>query len=257
LSPPLFSVEQRDRIRDRVLEMARADERVVAGAMVGSLAMGGGDRWSDLDLAFGLAPGVKAADILGEWTRALEREFEAVHLFDLSYLSTIFRVFLFPGSLQVDLSFVPGAEFGALGPKFRLLFGDAVERAHIPTPSAPYLFGLGVHHAVRARFCIERGRPWQAEYWIHGVRDQAMSLACLRRGLAPAYGRGYDDLPAEALALFADALVRSTDREELLRTLGSAIEAMLRESGAVPDLASRVEAGLRGLLSARWPEGQK
>jgi hypothetical protein len=75
--------------------------------------------------------------------------------------------------------------------------------------------------------------------------------------LAPAYGRGYDDLPAEALALFADALVRSTDREELLRTLGSAIEAMLRESGAVPDLASRVEAGLRGLLSARWPEGQK
>ena len=257
MSPPVFTVEQRDRVRDRLLEMARADERIVAAAMVGSLALGGGDRWSDLDLTFGLANGVKAADVPGDWTLALEKEFVAVHLFDLPFMSSLYRVFLFPGSLQVDLSFTPGAEFGALGPKFRLLFGETVERAHIPAPSAPYLFGLGVHHAVRARFSIERGRPWQAEYWISGVRDQARSLACLRRGLAPASGRGYDDLPAEALALFHDALVRSTDRGELLRALGAAIEAMLRESGDVPGLASKVEEELRGLVSARWPDGWK
>jgi hypothetical protein len=253
MSPSAFTVEQRDRVRDRLLEMARADERVVAAAMVGSLAMGGGDRWSDLDLSFGLAQGAKAADVLGDWTRALEREFEAVHLFDLPFMSSLYRVFLFPGSLQVDLSFTPGAEFGALGPKFRLLYGETVEQAHIPSPSAPYLLGLGVHHAVRARFSIERGRPWQAEYWISGVRDQALSLACLRRGLAPASGRGYDDLPAEAMALFRDALVRSTDRGELLRALGAAIEALLRESGEVSGLASKVEEELRGLVSHRWP----
>ena len=47
-----------------------------------------------------------------------------------------------------------------------------------------------MHHAVRARFCIERGRWWQAEYWISGVRDQALALACHRRGLAVAHGRG-------------------------------------------------------------------
>jgi hypothetical protein len=255
VSRPAFTVEERDRVRDRVLEMAHADTRVVAGAMVGSLALGGGDRWSDLDLAFGLAPGVKAADLLAEWTGALERELAAVHLFDLPYMSSIYRVFLFPGSLQVDLSFTPGAEFGALGPKFRLLFGTTVERAHIPSPAAPYLFGLGVHHAMRARFCIERGRPWQAAHWIDGVRDQALSLACLRRGLAAASGRGYDDLPAEAMALFADTLVRSTDRAELLRALDRAIEALLRESGDVPDLASKVEAEMRALVSPRWPAG--
>jgi len=257
MSPAAFTVEQRDRVRDRLLEMARADERVVAAAMVGSLALDGGDLWSDLDLTFGLAQGAKAADVLGDWTRALEREFAAVHLFDLPFMSSLYRVFLFPGSLQVDLSFTPGAEFGALGPRFRLLYGTTVERAHIPSPSAPYLLGLGVHHAVRARFSIERGRPWQAEYWISGVRDQALSLACLRRGLAPASGRGYDDLPAEAMALFADALVRSMDRAELLRALGAAIAAMLRESGEVPGLASKVEAELRGLVSAHWPEGSK
>ena len=31
---PVFTVEQRDRVRDRVLEMARGDRRIVAGAMV-------------------------------------------------------------------------------------------------------------------------------------------------------------------------------------------------------------------------------
>src|SRR5207244_3638645 len=146
VSRPVFSVEERDRVRDRLLEMARADRRVVAGATVGSLALDGGDRWSDLDLTFGLAPGSKAADLLAEWTRDLEREFGAVHLFDLPFLSTIYRVFLFPGSLQVDISFTPGAEFGALGPRFKLLFGETVERAYPPPPAAPHLFGLGVHH---------------------------------------------------------------------------------------------------------------
>jgi hypothetical protein len=46
---PVFSVEDRQRVHDRVLELAAADDRVVAGAVVGSLA-DGGDRWSDLDL---------------------------------------------------------------------------------------------------------------------------------------------------------------------------------------------------------------
>ena len=48
----MFSTQDRDRIRERVLQLAASDARVVAGAVVGSLAHGGGDRWSDLDLTF-------------------------------------------------------------------------------------------------------------------------------------------------------------------------------------------------------------
>ena len=36
----MFTVEERDRVRDTILKMARADPRVVAGAMIGSLALG-------------------------------------------------------------------------------------------------------------------------------------------------------------------------------------------------------------------------
>jgi hypothetical protein len=252
MSRPVFTVEERDRVRERVLDMARADPRVVAGAVIGSLASGG-DRWSDLDLGFGLAEGVSAAAVLADWTGRLERELDAVHLFDLPYLSSIYRVFLLPGNLQVDLSFTPGREFGALGPKFTLLFGQAVERAPLPSPSARYLFGLAVHHAVRARFCIERGRGWQAEHWISGVRDQALSLACLRRGLEPSHARGNDGLPEETLASATRALVRSIDRDELLRALSAAIDLLLTESAEAGDLAARVESRLRELVAQDWP----
>ncbi len=51
----MFTVEQRDALRDRLLRLAQEDERVVAGAVVGSLASDGGDRYSDLDLTFGIA----------------------------------------------------------------------------------------------------------------------------------------------------------------------------------------------------------
>jgi hypothetical protein len=243
----VFSVDERDRVRDRVLEMAATDPRVVAGAVVGGLAEGGGDRWSDLDLTFAVDDAVPLSDVLGDWTREFTAEFDAAHLFDLPAGTSIYRVFLLPGCLQVDLSFTPASTFGARGPRFRLLFGDAVDLPRSPPPPASDVFGLGAHHAVRARFCIERGRRWQAEYWISGVRDQALVLACRRRGLAVAEGRGFDDLPAEVLAPFEDALVRSLEPEELRRALAAAVMGLLSESAEAADLAARVEAQLRGL----------
>src|SRR4051794_8622174 len=98
----VFSVEDRDHVRDRVLEMAAEDPRVVAGAVVGGLADGGGDRWSDLDLTFAVDEAVPLSDVLGDWTRENAAQFDAAHLFDLPAGSSIYRVFLLPGCLQVD-----------------------------------------------------------------------------------------------------------------------------------------------------------
>jgi len=249
----VFNVDDRDRVRDRVLEMAAADPRVGAGAVVGGLADGDGDRWSDLDLTFAVSDAVPVSEVLEEWSREFGAEFDASHLFDLPAGASIYRVFLLPGCLQVDLSFTPAAAFGARGPRFRLLFGNAVDLPQAPSPPATELFGLGVHHAVRARFCIERGRWWQAEYWISGVRDQALALACRHRGLAVAHGRGFDDLPPEVLAPFDDALVRSLQPEELRRAMTSAVSGLRRESGDAADLAARVEAQLRELTDYSPP----
>jgi len=246
----MFSVSDRDRVRDHVLGRAAADARVVAGAVVGSLALEEGDRWSDLDLTFAVADQLPVADVLVDWTLDLVETFDALHLFDLPSGSTLYRVFLLPGCLQFDLSFTPVSEFGPRGPKFRLLFGHAVAARDTLPPPAKELFGYAVHHALRARFCIERGRYWQAEYWISGVRDYALSLACRRHGLPARFGRGFDALPPDTRDQFRGALVMSLERDELLRALGCAIEGLLREADEVRELAAKVEPQLRQLTVA-------
>ncbi len=247
----MFSTQDRERVHNRVLEYAASDKRVTAGAVVGSLALAGGDRWSDLDLTFAVADEFNQLDVLEDWTRKLVDEFGAAHLFDLPSGPSIYRVFLIPDCLQFDLSFTPTSKFGAVGPGFKLLFGKAVERPLYKSPPAHELFGYAVHHALRARFCIERGRLWQAEYWVSGVRDYALNLACLRRGLSTSNGRGYDALPDEVKVAFRQTLVVSLDREELLRALGCVIDGLLNEAEEVRDQAEKVKAQLR-MLTAMW-----
>jgi hypothetical protein len=239
----VFTVEQRDALRERLLRLAKEDERVVAGAVVGSLAVAGGDRFSDLDLTFGIADCVLVTDVLADWTRALIDELEAVHLADLERGPTIYRVFLLPDALQFDLSMTPASLFRPAGPRFRLLFGEtaAADRKapktpvagdlFIPTPSvAQDLFGWGVIYALHARACVERGRVWQAEHYVGAVRDHALSLACLREGRLAVQARGYDDLSAETLARFDDAHVGAVEPHALRAGLAASVRALLREA---------------------------
>ena len=89
---------------------------------------------------------------------------------------------------------------------------------------------------------------------IHGdvipVPDNALSLACRRRGLPVAHGRGFDDLPSDVRDGFLSALVTSLERDELLRALGCAIAGLLREVEQVKELAAKVEPQLRELTVA-------
>jgi len=239
----VFTVEQRDALRDQVLRLAQADGRVVAGAAVGSLAVdGGGDRFSDLDLTFAVADHVPVAEVLDDWTRTLVDELDAVHLADLARGPTTYRVFLLPDALQFDLSMTPAAQFRPAGPRFRLLFGQTAAGASavpappvaqalfLPTPAvAGDLFGWGVIYALHARACIERGRVWQAEHYVGAVRDHALSLACLRHGLIAVQARGYDDLPAETLARFGEAHVSAPEPGALRAALAAAVLALMRE----------------------------
>lgn len=243
----MFTVDFRNQVRDWVLQLASSDTRITAGAVVGSLALSDGDRWSDLDLTFAVEDDLSINDVLEDWTRKIVEEFNAVRLFDLPSGPSIYRVFFLPGCLQFDLSFTSASQFGAAGPKFRLLFGNAVQRPFVKPPAAQELFGYAVHHLLRARFCIERGRYWQAEYWISSARDYALSLACLSRGLPTAQGRGVDELPPYVHELFRNALVTSLERQELLRTLCCVVEGLLHEAGGAEELADQVHEQLHEL----------
>jgi hypothetical protein len=257
----MFTVEQRDALRAHVLQLAEEDGRVVAGAAVGSLAAGTGDRFSDLDLTFGVVDHVPNTEVLDDWTQTLVAEHDAVNLVDLERAPTIYRVFLLPEALQFDLSLTPAAHFRPAGPRFRLLFGETaaddvdaapalVANLFIPTPAVPHdVFGWGVVYALHARACIERGRVWQAEHYVAGVRDHALSLACLREGVPAVHARGYDDLTAETLARFDDTHVAATEADPLRAALAASVGALMREGAEAnlphADTVARRLGGLR------------
>lgn len=241
----MYTIEDRDRVRERLLALSADDERIVGAAIVGSLAGGRADRWSDLDLTFAVRDGEGIAPVLEDWTQRMRDEFDALPLFDLPSGETIYRVFLLPDGLQSDLSFSPERHFGAAGPRFQLLFGEAVDLPSAPSRSAQDIFGWGVAYARDARACIDRGRPWQAEHCASAVRNHALDLACARRGLPARFGRGIDDLPPDILRSFDGTLVRTLAAEELMRALERSVDCLLAEAGELGDLAARVEPRIR------------
>ena len=237
----MFTSEQRDRIREQVLALARADARISGGAITGSAAVRAEDSWSDIDLSFGVIDDVEPEDVLADWTARLAGELGVLHHWDLRSGPTIYRVFLLPSGLELDVAVTPAAQFGARGPKFKLLFGQSVERAAAAPPAIGELIGMGWLSALDGRKAIERGKPWAAEFWVGSVRDQALALACLRLGEPTAYARGIDRLPREVVAPYQEALVRSLDSGELRRALAMASELFMAEVNEVdPELAERL-----------------
>ncbi len=245
----VFSLGQRRELRESLVAAGRADERIRAAAVVGSAAAHREDEWSDIDLAFRLAPGLEPAAVADAWTPRMYDDHGAVDHLDVCSGSTLFRVFLLSSSMQVDLSFWPWERFAATGDSFRLLFGEAnrPRASRLPAPRA--LIGMGWLYALHARSSIARSRNLQALYMVDGVRDQVVSLACLRHGLPADQGRGVDDLPPDVIETIAATLVPGLRRSDLSEALSKALTALIDEAEHIdPGLASRLRRPARVLV---------
>lgn len=229
---PMFTTGDRESLREALIDAAHGDNRIVAAALTGSRALGQEDEWSDIDLAFALRRDADRSDVIDDWTARMYQH-GAVHHVDVIRGPAIYRVFLLANTLQVDLAFWPQSEFGAIAPSFRLLFGSANNPPSAPSSSFEELVGLAWLYALHARSSIARGRGWQAEYMISGMRDYVLALACLRHGLPTVYARGADRLPAAILNAFNATLVRSLDERELRRAFAAACERLLTEVNAI------------------------
>lgn len=221
-----FDPSAREQLRRKLLGAAAADPRLSGGAITGSATTGALDRWSDIDLAFGVHGDLEP--VLADWTTRMYG-LGAVHHVDVRPGAWIYRVFVMGDALQVDLAFAPEAEFGAKAPTFQLVFGDAVETPHAPKPDAEWLVGMAWLHALHARSAIERGRLWQAEYMISAVRDHVVDLVALRHGVPTSFQKGAHLLPAGALTSLEAALVSKFDLPELRRAFGAVIAALTAE----------------------------
>jgi hypothetical protein len=248
----VFTPEQRALLRSGLLEHAASDLRISGAAITGSAAADHEDRWSDIDLAFGVAEAANLPNVLSDWTALMYNRHSALHHLDVKAGAWIYRVFLLPGTLQVDLAFVPAAEFLALAPTFRLMSGNVNEPRHAPAPSTADLIGYGWLYALHARTSIARKLLWQAEYMISGLRDNALALACIGHSLPAIHGRGFDQLPNDITEPFESALVRRLDMDEVSRAFGAAIDRLLLEVRSVDEtLAGRLQETFSSLAAAR------
>lgn len=242
-----FAVETRNKLKLNLLEFAKRDPRLSGIAITGSDAIGREDRWSDIDLAFGVSDPLLVNAVLSDFTDFMYAQ-GSLHHHDVTAGAWIYRVFFLSGGLQVDLAFVEQSEFRPLGPAFKLVFGDAKSLRAFAGPKPKDIIGLAWLHALHARSCILRGKVWQAEYMVSAVRDYTFVLACMRLGLPEAHGRGMDLLPGSFTQPLIASLVRSLDAKELWRAFDAVLQSLTSEINQLdPAFGVRVLAEIAAL----------
>ena len=248
----MYTQADRERIRAEIVEAARGDTRISGGAITGSAAAGREDAWSDIDLAFGLRDGSTLPSVLEDFSARMRDRYGALDTVDVPAGPWLYRVFLLPSTLQVDLAFVPEEHFGARAPTFRLVFGKAADTLQVQPPTAQSLIGYAWLYALHVRSCLARGKAWQAEYMLHNMRDRVLALACLRLGVPTSEGRGFDQLPREAVAPLEAGYAARPESSEIARAFGVVSEALLAEIRHVdPSLEHRLAPALTELAGAR------
>jgi hypothetical protein len=230
----IFTPDQREQLLNQLISAAENDRNLCAAAHTGSAASLRLDRWSDIDLALCLRPTashdqVVHDQVLKEWTERLYQDHGAVAHVDVMRGTTLFRVFLLKNTLQVDLAFWSADEFAAIGPNFKLIFGEANPPRPSPPQNPQALIGMAWLYALHVRSSLARGRTLQVEYMLSGMRNHVFELTCLRCGVIANQGRGLDDLPPTERDAAAGCVPRSLEPQELKHAFQNTMQALLKE----------------------------
>lgn len=246
----MYATDDRDAVQAQLAQRATEDPAITAAALLGSLASGGADRWSDIDMALRIADEADERFVVKTWTDSLYAEHGAVHHVDLWDQRTRYRAFLLENTMQVDLSFWPAQDFLSLGRPVSPIFGETGDPLEDAEPDAELFVGMGWLYAVHVRSALARRRLWQAVHMIDGIRDQLIGLACLRHGLPAHQGRGVDRLPAALQEQLAATRAPSVDARDLGLSFAAAVEVLLGEIAmALPELGDRLGPALRRLAA--------
>ena len=246
----IFTPDQRERLRSELVAAAQSDPNLSGAAHTGSAASSRLDRWSDIDLALCLKPTASSEQVLAEWSDRLYQRYEAVAHVDVMRGSILFRVFLLKSTLQVDVAFWPAQDFAAIGPNFKLIFGETKPPQPAPRPNSHALIGMAWLYALHVRSSLARGRLLQAEYMLSGMRNHVFELTCLRCGTIASQGRGLDNLPLPERETAANCLPSSLEAPELKRSFQATTRALLREARDVDgDLATKLYGPLETMTA--------
>jgi hypothetical protein len=253
---PRYTEADRESVLDRAVELLKADPRVEAAAITGSLGAGTADRWSDFDLDAILAEGVTADEVAEDWDELAYREWPVAHHYSTSFGSTLVRGYVLQNGLLADMAFTPGDEFSVWAP-VRIAFDRSgrASRAAVswqpwaPTPDWSGEAGFAAHDVLHGSVAARRGRPWQALYFLGRIRNRTLALASERHGYDSEDAARVDDLPPHELDALTRTLVGRPDAAALLAAIALATDAFLNElRRGEPALAERLAEPLAAIL---------
>ena len=239
---PIFTAEERERLRAELISAAQSDPNLSAAAHTGSAATDRLDRWSDIDFALCLKPFAPSDQVIAEWTERLYSHGAVTHT-DIIRGPTLFRVFLMGNTLQVDIAFWSAADFGPMGPNFKLIFGKAHPQQPTPQPDPQALIGMAWLHALHVRSSLARGRILQTDYMLSGMRNHVFELMCLRCEVVSQQGRGLDDLPSSEQLTAAACIPRSMEPDNLKETFRRTMEVLTKEISLMDENLGRRLSG--------------
>src|SRR5919202_334391 len=79
----MFTAEEREGLRSELLQAAQADPRITGAAITGSSSIGNEDRWSDVDLAFGVREESEVQATLADFSERMYRTYHVLHHVDV------------------------------------------------------------------------------------------------------------------------------------------------------------------------------
>jgi hypothetical protein len=261
----LFNSEYRKNTLSLVYEALKKDGRIIGALLVGSGAVGFRDEYSDLDLAVVVEE--DTVDVVyQEWEAKIIQLAPVIGHFKEPSIHLL--GFLLDGFLEFDISFQSASGLYAHTPHWRILFDKQGNIASLMKPREPESRELKADHEKRTSeswywviHCIssiERRQPLRSTFFIDTLRNEAIYMAGLNRGLRTGTESFLDDadqLPEAIKEVIKTAYPVSLLPRDLLTALKAAVKVYFSESIALDqklglNKASQLAKSMIGYLEA-------
>ena len=221
-----------------------ADERVIGFQRVGSGVGDAGDRHADVDYAVVIERRAVPREVARDAAGRMEERLPVVARYDVPFDELRIASLLLENALEVDLIVGHDHALARFFPERPRPGGDATARGR-------QLVEFVWHDVTHAATALVRGQLWRSLYYVERVRDAAIELAALQRGLDATHFREVDELPDDDLAPLVQALVSRLERPELAAALRAATVAFFRAARRLDaSLPGRIEETLTNYLDA-------